>query len=188
MKQKKRLIPILVLVLLVQLLAPVGLIIYHNSLNRDIQTQGDIYRIEIEIHSINAGTVYYSPINFYIGYSEKPGTAYCTIHTNENGISGLDTPTAKKPSGDTPYIRCVNPNTFPYHCVYETGIQSLSYTDRKIDPTRTDLYAPSLIAQQAAFAEKDWYLELAVYRGNYTVLGIVDENGVPCEQVLQQIL
>ena len=45
--------------------------------------------------------------------------------------------------------------------------------------------------KQAAVSQavaQNWYVELAVYRGGYTVLGIVNENGVPCEEILRQVL
>lgn len=56
MKQKKWRIPILVLVLLVQLLAPVGLITYHRQLNRNIETKGEIYRIADSLHACTTVT------------------------------------------------------------------------------------------------------------------------------------
>lgn len=186
MKQKKWLVPILVLVLLVQMLAPVGLILYHETLNRNIAEKGEIYRIAVSIDFISAGTVYYDLVDAHYGYSSA-STTYFILYTDENGVTTLSDAFSEKPLDDEPYIRCVNPNEFPYRRAYETGITSLSYEERHLDPQRTDLYAPELLERQANITQ-NWYLELAVYQGGYAVRGIVNENGVPCEQILPQIL
>lgn len=186
MKTKKLLTFLLALVLLVQLFAPVGLIVYHKTLNRDIETKGDIYRIAVIVDFITEGVVYYDLVNAYYGYPSASIT-YFILYPDENGITKLSNPFSEKPLDDKPYIRCVNPNGFPYRCAYDTGIETLSYNERYLDPSRTDLYAPELLERQADITQ-NWYVELAVYRGGYTVLGIVDENGVPCEEILQQVL
>lgn len=186
MKQKKWLIPILALVLLVQMLAPVGLILYHQNLNRNIAEKGEVYRIAVTIDLITEGVVYYNLVNTYYGYPHT-STTYFILNTDKNGVTTLSNPLSEKPLGDKPYIRCVNPNEFPYSCAYETGIESLSYTERYLDPSRTDLYVPELLERQANITQ-NWYLELAVYQGGYAVRGIYDKDGVPCEQALRALL
>lgn len=113
------------------------------------------------------------------------------LYSDENGITKLSNPFSEKPLDDKPYIRCVNRNEFPYRCAYDTGIETLSYDAWDYNLQRTDLYTQALLEQQAAVSQavaQNWYVELAVYRGGYTVLGIVNENGVPCEEILRQVL
>lgn len=187
MKQKKWRIPILVLVLLVQLLAPVGLITYHRQLNRNIETKGEIYRIAVSITRVCDGNLYYDLVDSFIMHYDT-STVYFILDTDENGITHLSNSLSEKPPADMPYIRCVNQNTFPFFCNYPIEDTSLDYSGVKINLNRLDLYSPELIAQQLAVAQKEWYLELSVYKGIYTVRGIFDENGVPCEEILRQVL
>ncbi|MGN0568997.1 MAG: hypothetical protein ACI4N4_00655 [Candidatus Fimenecus sp.] len=187
MKQKKWLIPILALVLLVQILAPVGLILYHKNLNRDISEKGEIYRVAVSIESVYDGSVRYDFVDFYNPYSVNNSTAYFVLETDDNGMTSLSESLYEKPNEDIPYIRCVNTDAFPYNRTYLIEDTNLYYAGALIDISRTDLFAPELIAKQTVALQK-WYLELSVYNGNFIVRGIFDENGTPCEQALKELL
>lgn len=179
MKRKKWLIPILTLVLLVQILAPVGLIVYHKNIDLNLHQKGEKYLFAIQIYYIGNGMVNYNFTDFHVGALGK-SPAYFVIYTDENGVACLDKPIHEKPSEGTPYIRCTDTESFPYERTYETGDTDLMYvktggifhSDENID----------------LVALKNWFLEVSVYKGNYAVLGIVDENGTPCEQALKELL
>lgn len=178
MKQKKWLIPILVLVLLLQVLAPVGLIAYHNKVNRDLEQKGEIYRIPVSINSINYGDVYYRIKDFHFKYPEKL-PAYFVLYTDVDGITYFNDLTYKKPSDDMPYIRFADTDLFPYSCMCQIEDTDLEYMRRYFYYDEDD---NDLVSKQ------NWYLELTVYKGHYTIHGIVDEDGMPCEQLLNALL
>lgn len=178
MKQRKWLIPVLVLVLLVQMLAPVGLIGYQHKANRDLEQKGKIYRIPVSINSIYYGDIYYHIKDFHFKYPEKL-PAYFILYTDVDGITYFNDLTYKKPSGDTPYIRFADTDLFPYSCMCQIEDTDLEYLRRYPYSDEND---DDLVYHQ------NWFLELTVYKGNYTIHGIVDDEGTPCEQLLSALL
>lgn len=186
MKQKKWLIPILALVLLVQMLAPVGLILYHENLNRQIDAQGAQYRVAVIIDSVYEGTVQYSFTDTYLFYSGG-GTTYIALDTDENGITQLRNCYDKQPPTDIPYIRCVNRNAFPYKRTVSIADKSIVYNSEP----QIFIYSAEKEKEMSiyrAVSEHEWFLHISVYKGNCTVRGIYDKDGVPCEQALRALL
>ena len=186
MKQKKWLIPILSLVLLVQMLAPAGLILYHENLNRQIDSQGTQYRIPVLIDAVYEGTVQYSFVDTYLFYSGG-GANYIALDTDGNGVTQLYNCYDEQPPTDIPYIRCVNRNAFPYKRTVSIADKSLVYSS---EPRFFDYSAEKEqeMAIYRAVSYHEWFLHIAVYKGNCTVRGIYDKDGVPCEQALLALL
>lgn len=168
MRKNKVLLPILILVFLLQLLAPIGLIAYQTVLEKNILQYGTDYKFKVDIHQIQDGTVQYRVQGFYYFDSRTP---YASIVTASDGFSELDYPGPATKPKDTPYLYIPSQKSFP-NAILEIG------TTSKIR------YINSYnIYNESFFENATVYVQVRVYQGHGTVLGLY-VNGTPLDDWL----
>lgn len=157
MRKNKVLLPILILVFLLQLLAPIGLISYQSKLEKNILQYGTDYKFRAQIHQIRDGTVQYRLEGFYYFDSFTP---YAPIRTSSDGISELYFPgTARKPK-DEPYLYVPSQKSFPN-------------SDLEIATAGTLQYSNSYyLSENSLFENEPIYVSVRIYEGHATVLGL----------------
>lgn len=168
MRKKKVLLPILILVFLLQLLAPIGLITYQTALEKNILQHGTDYKFKVDIHQIQDGTVQYRLQGFYYFDSRAP---YASIVTASDGFSELYYPgTATKPK-DMPYLYIPSQKSFPNPDLEISTASEIRYRNSYGRYT------------EWLFENETVYALVRVYQGHSTVLGLY-VNGTPLDDWL----
>lgn len=158
MRKKKLLLPVLIFVFLLQLCAPIGLITYHNALEKNILQYGTDYKFKAEIIEMRDGTIRYRVQDAYY-YWDAHRPYYIAIRTEADGFAVLSMPTDDKPQ-DTPYLYVNNGKNFP------NGLLEISTENKLHYRELQDFY----ITKQ--FESEEVYLKVRVYQGHNTVLGL----------------
>lgn len=165
MVKKKITVPLLILVFLLQLCAPIGLIAYHTELEKNILQYGTDYNFKVYITAIRDHTVYYHPMDYYYRNAHAP---YIPIQMQSDGFATLGIPTADKPK-DTPYLYVNSNKNFPNRGLEAKTASDLQYT--------SELYVGE---------ENTVYVRVRVYKGHSTVLGLY-VNGTPLDDWLSAL-
>ncbi len=185
----------LIIVLLLQLSAPVGLIVYAKKSEKNMQENGALYKMEITILSIYEGVMRYdftdigTAATLYEHYfSPSNKRMYLLLETDENGQAFFRENTLEKPSGDIPYIQ-VDAERFNALTQYDVPETVPSYSQwRHITEANAYLYEESTIENWDPVAAQKWYLYLRVYNGRFTVEEITDAYGNPVETRLPELV
>ena len=90
---KKLMLPILIISIAIQLLVPVGMIVYGNKAEEDFLKHGKEFRIPVYIQSIYDGSV---DVRFYDYNLYRIGT-YAVMKEDEDGFANLSTIVEAKP-------------------------------------------------------------------------------------------
>lgn len=193
MKNKKLAVG-LILVLILQLLVPVGMIAFSTTSEKDLQENGTVFKMEIRIESVYDGVLRFSFTdenysNFlfaHLDYSKPNASVYMIMGTDAYGQGRFANCVSERLGNDLPYMRVDAkgmeelssyevPETVPYYfcnALYYATQNSNSDTAQKQD---------SVAAQK-------WYLHLLIYKGKFQVQGITDEYGNPAETQLPKLL
>ncbi len=182
MTKKKLLLPILWIVLFLQLLAPVGLILYQANLHKTLEEKGEIYRLNVQIYSIETGKVYYN-LTDPLPYYDIMGTEYIRILPAEDGYMRLHGISKQKPQDGSPYIRVRSDDDFPMNRsldVENDTYQYINYWGNRMPELFWDT------SQYDLFADGQWYLEIKVYKGNCKVLGLFNQSRQSLDTVIAE--
>ena len=151
---KKLMLPILIISIVVQLLVPVGMIVYGNKAEDDLQKYGKEFKIPVYIQSIYNGSV---DVRFYVYDLYRIGH-YAVLEEDENGYANLG------------QVQDTKPKTSNY--IYITSENKLKLgEDFLID---ADITAWRIREESA-------YLVIKVYNGNFEIVELY-MDGIPAEE------
>lgn len=152
---KKLMLPILIISIVIQLLVPVGMIVYGNKAEDDWEKYGKEFKVKVYVQNINAGLIYY---NFYDYYNWYDLGSYATIKEDSEGYVNLFADVNESKPETSDYIRVTRDNKaklvdFPIN---------VDYTSWKVD-------------------EESAYLIIKVYNGNFEIVNLY-MDGIPAEE------
>ena len=153
---KKLMLPILIISIAIQLLVPVGMIVYGNKAEEDFLKHGKEFRIPVYIQSFYDGSV---DVRFYDYNLYRIGT-YAVMEEDEEGFANLSTIVEAKPK--TPDYISVT---------WENKEKLAGFT---IDSD----FSSSRVNEESA------YLVIKVYNGDFEVVGLY-MDGIPAEEWVQ---
>lgn len=153
---KKLMLPMLIISIVIQLLVPVGMIVYGNKAEEDLLKYGKEFKIPVYIQSIYNGSI---DVRFYDYSLYRIGT-YAIMEEDEEGFANLSTIVEAKPKS-TDYI-----------CVTWENKEKLADFSINSDFDSSIVY------------EESSYLLIKVYNGDFEVIGLY-MDGIPAEEWVQ---
>ena len=151
---KKFMLPILIISIVIQILVPVGMIVYGNRVEDDLQLYGKDFKVKVYIQHIYDGLIDYKFYDYYNWYNLG---YYATIEEDDGYANLFAKVNESKPETDN-YIRVTLENKG-------------KLADFPIDSDYT-LWAVD---------EESAYLVIKVYKGNFEVVDLYIE-GIPAEE------
>lgn len=153
---KKITLPILIIAMVIQIIVPIGLVLYGQKTQDIILANGVQYEMDVELNGIYENTVSFSP-DYWIMRSLNKGWDV-VLEEGENGrmIKGLGDP-YKNYKGEEPYIDATRTNIkvlseyeidyegepiFPYESAY------ITFVLYKGDAVVTELYINGVSAEE----------------------------------------
>lgn len=153
---KKLMLPMLIISIVIQLLVPVGMIVYGNKAEEDLLKYGKEFKIPVYIQSIYNGSI---DVRFYDYSLYRIGT-YAIMEEDEEGFANLSTIVEAKPE------------TSDYICVTWENKEKLADFSINSDFDSSIVY------------EESSYLLIKVYNGDFEVIGLY-MDGIPAEEWVQ---
>lgn len=192
--KNKKLAVCLILVLVLQLLVPVGMIAFSTTSERDLQENGTVFKMEIRIESVYDGVLrfsftdenYFGFLAAHLDYSKPNASVYMIMGTDAYGQGRFADCVLERPIDDLPYMRvdAKKMEELSSYEVPETVPLYFQYSEYAI----RNWWNPDTAQKQDLVAEQKWYLHLLVYKGKFQVQGITDEYGNSAETQLPKLL
>ena len=177
--KKKWILVLLCAVIVLQLSALAGFIMYYNNLDSKIETQGTEYRFRVLLESIEPdGTIHFSTGNgyddlftydyYYSGDSNS--TKAVRLKVDADGFASFGSRLDSVPK-DGDYLLLNRPNAFPNTTEYASGNTAL------YNPTNFNLLSyyhnkTSRIDSDVSFEQPEAYVTVRIYQGHAAITGM----------------
>lgn len=156
--RKRIMLPILIISIIIQLLVPVGMIIYGNNADAMLEKYGKEFKVPVSVQSIYEGSV---DIRIYGYYWYETGSYVAVKESREADTDVLEEYGDTKPETDY-YIRVTAENK------------------KKLNSFEVDSdYTLWRITEESA------YLIIKVYKGNFEVVNLYIDN-IPAEEWVRE--
>lgn len=152
---KKLTFPLIVILSVVQIFVAIFMICFGQSVEENVQKYGIEYKIPISIASVMDGRVYFSPKDSY-SWREIYQNKYVVLGVDENGNAYCKENSKKRPD-NVDYISPTKRNQNRLH-------------EYKVD------YDKDITSYKAGLFERDAYIVIKVYKGNYEVENLYIEE------------
>lgn len=179
MRKQKLLLVIFAVVLALQIMTPIGMILWHTDLNKKILEEGKEYRFRARIHEAHDGTVYYDLTDMHEplhNYRESSTPCY-VLKPLDDGFTEIEVVYQKPPKGQDYFLE--NANMESLAGSYESDATAESPWSSSAYSTRED-YVKIL-------QEEECTLTMRVYRHRSTVTGLYDSKGRPIDEFLREV-
>ena len=180
MRKHKLLLVIFAVVLALQIMTPIGMILWHTGLNKKILKEGKEYRFRAHIFEAYDGTVYYDltdthePLHSY----RESGTPRYVLKPLDDGFTEIEVVYKKPPKGQDYFLENANMESLVGSYESDATAESpWSFSD--YSDTRED-YVKIL-------QEEECTLTMRVYRHRCTVTGLYDSKGRPIDEFLREV-
>lgn len=158
---KKITLPMIIIAMVIQLLVPVGMIAYSQSVEQKVLEFGTEYKIDININSVMDGKVIFSPKISEL-WLPLYDNEYVILATDENGKAYCSEISKQKPDSED-YLRPTRRNS------------------NRLYSYKVDCDGEILSSRYYNLYETDSYIIAKVYKGNIAVTGLYIES-LPAER------